>query len=831
MTDSEKHPGCVYFINCFAWSKKKIPLELEYDVIDKWFWNKIPFNEVLGFDIFYHLYFDFDSISSVEEFDDVKKWLDSLTDIFGPYSIGGYTKSQELEVKTGLKRIEDADHFCSIHVIFYTTKIKGTEIQEIMKYKSGFEYNVHRLCDPNVYKLGTRQIFRHALSNKIYGPGDERNKMIAGCLMDKKTPSQHIVQIRGFEKEIPREEWSKVFKKIEQPKKEKTKKIVDDWSREDIDPEDFEIKTDLINMTPEELHELMIEFEPTFPNFEKIMVNLFHSPFDQEYMTFMVKNWYFARNDHHNLTTIDDYSEKYYEKVDSNKWFFSILNHLDATKKRYYLEKYANNHIDESIEVDLQDQFSLFDIRKKDYQNKNGIRVGEFLSDLKKVLIVVDCAKSLYFIKDIDIDEKTMKFSPLDDAGFKLKMTSINLGYYFEAKKKKTINAYQIFCAGKNKNFFMRRQIKFYSDNPEFFSIFYGYQYSPLKEIEMPIIQPFLNHIHDIIADNNDELYEYILNWVSYIIQNINGKTETALVLTGKEGTGKNTFTDSICHLLKGYSEDNINKIDQIVGSYNSLLENKKLIICNELSSADNNQFIDFDTLKSVITEKTIIISEKYQPSRPAENVVNLIFLSNHDCPVRLYQGDRRYVVSETSSARKDDFAYFKALNELFRNEKFYPNLFTYFWTRDISQWNSRILPQTAARTRLIDNSKSAYELFIEENLDDFKAGISKDESYLYFKTFAKNYGFKECNISTYKTKMTSFCKEIRIRLGGQKVRAFRIRDDKLEKFENDRDEVSDEDEPAELLPPDLLKTQKEPIPKISLDAEVIIEEEEEEID
>lgn len=123
-----------------------------------------------------------------------------------------------------------------------------------------------------------------------------------------------------------------------------------------------------------------------------------------------------------------------------------------------------------------------------------------------------------------------------------------------------------------------------------------------------------------------------------------------------QNNTGKNTLTNTICELFKGYSIDNVNKIDEIVGRNNSLLENRKLIVCNELSSADSNQFIDFDTLKSAITEKSIVISEIYQLSRPAENVVNLIFLSNHDCLIQILKGDRRCVVSETSDARKNDF-------------------------------------------------------------------------------------------------------------------------------------------------------------------------------
>lgn len=73
------------------------------------------------------------------------------------------------------------------------------------------------------------------------------------------------------------------------------------------------------------------------------------------------------------------------------------------------------------------------------------------------------------------------------------------------------------------------------------------------------------------------------------------------------------------------------------------------LIICNELSSADSNKYLNSDALKSVITENTIDINQKNIPVRTAENVCNLILVSNDFIPIKIEQGDRRYVVTEVS--------------------------------------------------------------------------------------------------------------------------------------------------------------------------------------
>ena len=47
------------------------------------------------------------------------------------------------------------------------------------------------------------------------------------------------------------------------------------------------------------------------------------------------------------------------------------------------------------------------------------------------------------------------------------------------------------------------------------------------------------DHVKNIICDNNEELYKYILSWFSYKIQVPKGKTGIALVITEAEGSRK----------------------------------------------------------------------------------------------------------------------------------------------------------------------------------------------------------------------------------------------------------------------------------------------------
>jgi hypothetical protein len=58
------------------------------------------------------------------------------------------------------------------------------------------------------------------------------------------------------------------------------------------------------------------------------------------------------------------------------------------------------------------------------------------------------------------------------------------------------------------------------------------------------------------------------------------------LVIDGAQGTGKNKFfADVISKLFGRYVISNENNISNIIGRLNSLIENKIVIVCNELQS------------------------------------------------------------------------------------------------------------------------------------------------------------------------------------------------------------------------------------------------------
>ena len=709
--------------------------------------------------LYVHLFFDIDDINSTDEYDELIEWLDSLKTVFGDYAIGGYCNNEEMAAY-GYKLIGTATKYASVHAAFYQTAINADEIYLMCrKSTKGMWskidesiYTIQNPANPNDPSKDTqKQTMRFVLSDKVYRPGDPKNAETAGVILDGKLPHMCTYQVWGGERIVSRAEWSKLFTITEDkpPKRNTVKTNVPETTQNTniaaTETSELYASPDfVIHVGEDVVLELLNEFEPTHAQLENIGCLLMHSPFDKETVERLLKQWYFQDGtDHHNKDTIDAYL-KYYRREYTNRWLFSIIKKIpDVAHRGKWYNEFNNKGIDPDIKIDLEDDFSLMDIRKNDYTRVGGkgIDAMRFMNDLKRcailfgtgtVLVAIKCYNSLKEINTIEI---------ITEEKFINTLKGIKIGYYRKNDRLKECNAFMVYDDGKNKNCLLHKGMRFYSTAQDVFSYFQGYDYKELEEYDEDRISVYLNHIRENIANENEELYNYILNWISYILQNPGGKTETCLVITGEQGTGKNTFTDVICNLMQRYSVRNLTDISHLVGKFNSVIENNKLIVCNELSSADSNLRMNADSLKSIITEKVSAVESKYMEPRMVENVVNLIILSNHFDPVKVENGDRRYVVCNTNEIHKNDQDYFGALINTF-TEEFYQNLFTYFMKRNLDGVNLRILPKTEAKDELIEANKSRCELFIQDFINDFKVGFQTDKAYTYFNKWAFNNGF-----------------------------------------------------------------------------------------
>ncbi|KAK8871052.1 hypothetical protein M9Y10_008965 [Tritrichomonas musculus] len=88
MTEPANKAGIVFFVDSFSWSKKKTPLQIDYDAIDKSLFDKSSFNEVLGLDTLNHLYFDSKNMQYKEVFSDGEMRMPSGIPLFLKIRVG-----------------------------------------------------------------------------------------------------------------------------------------------------------------------------------------------------------------------------------------------------------------------------------------------------------------------------------------------------------------------------------------------------------------------------------------------------------------------------------------------------------------------------------------------------------------------------------------------------------------------------------------------------------------------------------------------------------------------------------------------------------------------
>ncbi|KAA6394538.1 MAG: hypothetical protein EZS28_009935 [Streblomastix strix] len=295
-------------------------------------------------------------------------------------------------------------------------------------------------------------------------------------------------------------------------------------------------------------------------------------------------------------------------------------------------------------EIYLKDEFTLIDVSSKALNGKYENKLELVAQDLLNVIKVVSCQNGWSFtIKEYNciVGKNTIKYKFKTAIYDKLRLIRL----WQDGKKHITA----IDALKQQHSLFEKIGMKFTSYNEGIFNIFQGFKYMQLDKVDQTKIEQFLGLVKGTITSNDELIYEYLLNWFSFIVQNIGKKTETSIILQRLQDIDKNVFTNVLYKLLAGCSSKNITDIDDFVGKFNTAIENKMLAIANEMKNFGDSRMSNMDTLKSIITESSFVINEKYVPKQEVENVVNIIIVINNIFPLKIENSDRRYVVCECS--------------------------------------------------------------------------------------------------------------------------------------------------------------------------------------
>ncbi len=232
--------------------------------------------------------------------------------------------------------------------------------------------------------------------------------------------------------------------------------------------------------------------------------------------------------------------------------------------------------------------------------------------------------------------------------------------------------------------------------NPSHYNTFTGYKIENIQNKEVYSYEDedfnyILEHLRDL-TNNNEEHYNYFLNYLSHIIQKPYEQPKISIIFQTKPGVGKDKFFNWFGYELLGSRYFlNTDNIESLFGHFTSSLEEKILVIMTEIESSDT--FKANKKIKNFIDGARLRIEKKGHDEYYIDNFGCLIGFGNLDNPVKLEKDERRFVIFSSSTKwilanSEDKNKHFKKLIDILQSGKYNYTFYKYLKERNISELN-----------------------------------------------------------------------------------------------------------------------------------------------
>jgi hypothetical protein len=330
---------------------------------------------------------------------------------------------------------------------------------------------------------------------------------------------------------------------------------------------------------------------------------------------------------------------------------------------------------------------------------------------------------------------------------------------------------YRVF-AFDDRVFWPTRKLDEFYVKSKYFNYFTGFRHRETGQYDQSVVDAIIKHFREVFTAGDDELNEYLLNWHAYIVQcresdanpEQRERMVKCLVARGDYGSGKSVWFEFFGEKVIGPQYFDQAKVNQLTGNFNSIVENKIFVVINE---ARNGAFCSPDaeeTFKDMISGKMIGIEHKGDDVYTTGNFANFAICCNHQYPIKINPGDRRFVAFDTHNTYKGNTDYWRwAMANLLTDENA-AHFYNYLLTRDLSQWKYDDIPNTEARKGIKWDSQPPsirwlrdYRNQLEDNVE-YSVGVDE--------LFAQFVGWRDRNAINVRTSKDSFGKDIRLIVG-----------------------------------------------------------------
>ncbi len=210
---------------------------------------------------------------------------------------------------------------------------------------------------------------------------------------------------------------------------------------------------------------------------------------------------------------------------------------------------------------------------------------------------------------------------------------------------------------------------------------------------------------------NDREVFDWIVRWLAYPIQNRGAKMHSTIVLHGPQGTGKSRFFEAYAQIFGPYGR--VLGQEALEDKFNADWAEKKLFLLADEVLARSDMYHLKNRLKGFITGDTIRVNPKNVAAHNEKNQMNIVFLSNERQPLVLENDDRRHLVIWAPPKLPD--AFFAEVNAEIENGGV-AALHQHLLDLDLGDFRPWTRPpMTKAKGDLVDLSASSEDRFIKE--------------------------------------------------------------------------------------------------------------------
>jgi hypothetical protein len=202
-------------------------------------------------------------------------------------------------------------------------------------------------------------------------------------------------------------------------------------------------------------------------------------------------------------------------------------------------------------------------------------------------------------------------------------------------------------------------------------------------------------HIHQVLANGNQEHFEYIMNWLAWTVQNPARRAEVAIVFRGARGSGKGTLGNTLCHIF-GQHAVHISSSDHLAGRFNAHLRDACFLFADEAywpgdKSAEGS-------LKRLITEPELFIEPKGREAVTTPNMLHVLMASNENWIVPAGEKERRFAVFDVPDHKAQDDKWFGPLYAQLEDGGYEAMLFDLL-RHNLGDWRASTSPPLRSRS------------------------------------------------------------------------------------------------------------------------------------